>query len=257
MKKLALAIAMSAAAVSAQAANTSIYHGTLDGLATASANAGTPYTAAPPGASSSVTYEITLITDAALNGALLAGSTITLNGSFSTVGAVGIPVFATQTFDFNNAVYDISTSNSTNSSVIDYGTYVGTDELRTNGGAPALGDALAAGAPAAGNILSSGSATCTNGPAGAGGAIPNTSCATFNPNDMSALSSDFSFLFGVFTPYDITTSISFVSTTGGTGYLLSGEGTAGPAAAVPVPAAAWLFGSALVGLAGIGRKRKA
>ena len=28
-------------------------------------------------------------------------------------------------------------------------------------------------------------------------------------------------------------------------------------AAVPVPAAAWLFGSAIVGLAGIGRKRKA
>ena len=26
---------------------------------------------------------------------------------------------------------------------------------------------------------------------------------------------------------------------------------------VPVPAAAWLFGSALVGLAGVGRKRKA
>jgi hypothetical protein len=34
------------------------------------------------------------------------------------------------------------------------------------------------------------------------------------------------------------------------------EGTVSPSA-VPVPAAAWLFGSALVGLAGIGRKRKA
>ena len=33
-------------------------------------------------------------------------------------------------------------------------------------------------------------------------------------------------------------------------------GGAEPITAVPVPAAAWLFGSALVGLAGIGRKRK-
>jgi hypothetical protein len=37
--------------------------------------------------------------------------------------------------------------------------------------------------------------------------------------------------------------------------IITGE-TVLPPSAVPVPAAAWLFGSALVGLAGIGRKRK-
>jgi hypothetical protein len=40
------------------------------------------------------------------------------------------------------------------------------------------------------------------------------------------------------------------------GLFLEGSVSAAPSA-VPVPAAAWLFGSALVGLAGIGRKRKA
>lgn len=37
---------------------------------------------------------------------------------------------------------------------------------------------------------------------------------------------------------------------------LAGDITLTEASAVPVPAAAWLFGSALLGLAGIGRKRK-
>jgi hypothetical protein len=41
------------------------------------------------------------------------------------------------------------------------------------------------------------------------------------------------------------------------GIYLAGDLTFTEAAVVPVPAAAWLFGSALVGLAGIGRKRNA
>ena len=38
--------------------------------------------------------------------------------------------------------------------------------------------------------------------------------------------------------------------------IASGSITGGTVSAVPVPAAAWLFGSALVGLAGVGRRRK-
>jgi len=43
----------------------------------------------------------------------------------------------------------------------------------------------------------------------------------------------------------------------GVAYALHLEGTIGAASAVPVPAAVWLFGSGLVGLAGVARRRKA
>ncbi|WP_209262590.1 VPLPA-CTERM sorting domain-containing protein [Thiorhodococcus minor] len=38
---------------------------------------------------------------------------------------------------------------------------------------------------------------------------------------------------------------------------LAGSGAVGPMSAVPIPAAVWLFGSALLGLAGIGYRRRA
>ncbi|MEE8428981.1 MAG: hypothetical protein V3S33_05720 [Gammaproteobacteria bacterium] len=44
---------------------------------------------------------------------------------------------------------------------------------------------------------------------------------------------------------------------GGTPYALHLEGTIGTASAVPVPSAVWLFGSGLIGLIGIAKKRKA
>jgi hypothetical protein len=46
---------------------------------------------------------------------------------------------------------------------------------------------------------------------------------------------------------------TWTSTTGGT-QIAAGTGSFVPIVAVPVPAAAWLFGSALIGLAGLGRK---
>jgi hypothetical protein len=65
----------------------------------------------------------------------------------------------------------------------------------------------------------------------------------------------FSSTFGISIPisFDLTAG-TFL---GDAGFLGTVSGTFAPVAAVPVPAAAWLFGSALLGLAGIGRKRKA
>jgi hypothetical protein len=64
----------------------------------------------------------------------------------------------------------------------------------------------------------------------------------------------FASTFGLFIPisFDLTAG-TFLATSG----LGNVSGTFGAVAAVPVPAAAWLFGSALLGLAGVGRKRKA
>lgn len=44
---------------------------------------------------------------------------------------------------------------------------------------------------------------------------------------------------------------------GGVGYALHLEGTIAAVSSVPVPAAVWLFGSGLVGLAGVARRKKA
>ncbi len=44
---------------------------------------------------------------------------------------------------------------------------------------------------------------------------------------------------------------------GGVNYTLHLEGTVGPAAVVPVPAALWLFGSGLLGLVGVARRKAA
>ena len=47
-----------------------------------------------------------------------------------------------------------------------------------------------------------------------------------------------------------------VETSGALTQIASGTGSFAAVAPVPIPAAAWLFGSALVGLAGIGRRRR-
>lgn len=53
--------------------------------------------------------------------------------------------------------------------------------------------------------------------------------------------------------FDLTAGTFF----GDGAFLGTVEGTFAPSSPVPVPAAAWLFGSAMLGLAGIGRSRKA
>ena len=57
---------------------------------------------------------------------------------------------------------------------------------------------------------------------------------------------------GTFDIWSGTTSFG-----GNTSHIFYGGGGTLTPSAVPVPAAAWLFGSALVGLAGVGRKRRA
>jgi hypothetical protein len=73
-----------------------------------------------------------------------------------------------------------------------------------------------------------------------GGSTTAVNAANLTPN-----SPEFSFTLRYFNPeslYQNDTTLTFTDVT---------------PAVVPVPAAAWLFGSALVGLAGVGRKRKA
>lgn len=80
--------------------------------------------------------------------------------------------------------------------------------------------------------------TCGNQPVGS---------VVTTPVTIQALGNEFSYT---------TTS---VTGEGGTAVTIVASTTitvGGPVSEVPVPAAAWLFGSALVGLAGIGRKRK-
>jgi len=54
--------------------------------------------------------------------------------------------------------------------------------------------------------------------------------------------------------YSATVPVGDVSGFGGVKYLVNLTGTVG--SAVPVPAAVWLFGSGLIGLAGVARRRK-
>ena len=57
--------------------------------------------------------------------------------------------------------------------------------------------------------------------------------------------------------YSATVPLGDPSGFGGVKYYLHLQGTIAAGSAVPVPAAAWLFGSGLLGLAGIARRRKA
>ncbi len=56
--------------------------------------------------------------------------------------------------------------------------------------------------------------------------------------------------------YDTHVPLGDVSGLGGVPYRLGLVGTVGVQAAVPIPAATWLFGSGLIGLIGIEKKRK-
>jgi hypothetical protein len=235
MKKLALAIAISAtASTTAQAAVTSVFTGTMDTLSAGSAYAGSTYSEVaydvPQPVANSIDYTYTLVTNF---GAFVSAS-VELNGQFSTLDATGIGQFAENTWTFINAVYDLTgAATDTTASVI--GAYEFLDgTVETNGG---VGGSI--GAVTATSTLTGGTAVCVGG-----------SCGSLTPGILSHSDLNYYVEFGTFLPVDVDLTVEFVSPSGGTGYIMS------DAAAVPVPAAAWLFGSAILGLAGVSRRRK-
>lgn len=230
MKKLALAIAITAAAVSAQAQQTSVFTGTLDILETYSGFGGGSWGPSDSPAVSSLDYIVTYTA----NFGTFQSLTIELNGSLSTAGSPTVPPFAQQTWTFTDALYTINSANVTTSSTWS------PDFSTLSGNALVNGGSQSPGAGAAGT-LTSGTAVCGGG-----------SCASFTPsNFLSQLTLDFALdANNTFAEISHSLALDFFSNSGATGYSMS-------ASEVPVPAAAWLFGTALVGLAGVARKRNA
>jgi hypothetical protein len=236
MKRLALAVAISATTA---AANAAVVTSTFDGSFVDRLDGSGFTTGTYDPTLGSVSLDYSLAVDA--NFGAYVGSRITLNGTITTAGAVGVPKFAQQTFTFTDAVYTI-TGTGTSAVVpapnptLSYATAVGTVDTANDVGYD--GDALQT-AGAGNGALTGGTAVCTGG-----------SCTSFDLNSLFALDAAYAVEFGTFIPQGSDVAINFLSTSGSTGYSLNSV------EAVPVPAAAWLFGSALIGLAGIGRKRK-
>ena len=230
MKKLALAIAVSAAATAAQAQQTTVFTGNLNVLESASAFSGGGYAAQ---GTADIDYTATLVT----NFGSFSSLTIELDGNFSTAGAAGVPAFAQNTWTFTDATYLFEAPATTGTSTV-IGAYEYLDgSVDTNGGTAAGGSI---GSQISGGLLQSGTAVCSG----------STSCSSLEPDDVDYMSFNYYVQFGTFIPQSFDLVMEWISPSGGTGYKVSTN-------PVPVPAAAWLFGSALVGLAGIGRKRKA
>jgi hypothetical protein len=232
MRKLALAIAISAAAsTAAQAAQTSVFTGTLNSM-----DAGSSFSAGGAYADAAIAPDLDYTLTYVANSGAFVSLSLALDGSFTTVGDPAQPPFSQQTWTFTNAVYDLGV-NQTNSAGFngDWSQMIG--DVTGGGGMTGF-------VPGASTVSGTGDGTgvaCTGG-----------SCESFDgANLVSRFDLDF-----ILDPNNTFAEIShdfqieFASTSGGTGYALTSV------AAVPVPAAAWLFGSALVGLVGVGRRRK-
>ena len=233
MKKLALAIAISAAATAAQAQIVAqSFSGSLNFLSTASGFSGGGVFSPADVQNSLLSYTVDLVYNAGTQSVV--SMDVTLDGSFGTTGSGTVPPFAQQTWTLTNAVYSIDTADFTTAV-----TNFAPDFSSLTGSFAVNGGALAALPGSSASSLTSGSAVCGGG-----------SCGSFDPNGLlSALNLDFVLNPNAgFAVVDSSFAVAFVSTSGNTGYAMT--------SAIPVPAAAWLFGSALVGLAGIGRKRK-
>lgn len=230
MKKLLLAIAVSSAAGVSQATSyqASEYSGTFNQL-----EFGTVY--ADGGiyqqhGYADLDYQVTVLQ----NVGTFISLSVVLDGVYSTVGDASLPAFVQQTFTFDNAVFQFDKPN-TDGIISIVGDYEFTAaEIATNGGA---GGDYAQKDHLPGGVLQSGNVSCLGG-----------SCDSFDPTNIDYLSLAHLQDFG--TNWEVLShslQIELTSLSGNTVYRLS---------SVPVPAAAWLFGSALLGLASI-RKHKA
>lgn len=225
MKKLALALAITAAASSANAV-VSVVTGTLDTGSSGSAfsNGGA---IAPQTGVVDIDYTASIDVDIINNVAVINSATIVLNGTYEALNPPSAS-WSNNTWAFDNASYDLTAGGSITSSFPP----VIVSEFLFNGGVGATVGTNAG----PGVAPTSGSLTCTSG-----------YCSITSLLNSVTLGFTTDLLNGALVTEDYA-SIAFG--TANTTYVAS-------ASAVPVPAAAWLFGSALVGLAGVGRNRKA
>ena len=232
MKKpaLVLAIAIASTAAQAQIVNDQ-YTGALGRMYFDSAFTAAGWTALDV-QNSYLVYTVDLSYDAGSNAVL--GLDVTLDGLLTNVGTSMMPQSTHQQFTFTNAVYSLDVAKVSQNNVgftPDFSQLVG--DIDINGGVfPAIPGSSA-------STLTSGNVGC----------IGTQICDAFDVEALvSGLSLDFVLDAGNgFAEMAHSVGISFTSQTGSTMFAMT---------AVPVPAAAWLFGSALVGLAGFKRSRK-
>lgn len=191
------------------------YTGNLDQFYNASLFQGNSYGAAPAGAVADIDFVLTI--DSV--GDNLNSATLLLTGTHSTFGTTLGNSQKTE-FTFTNAEFDLS------------GGSLAGGILTLGGGAPNPGDTLSGNSFSA--SLLSGSASCEDGNGG-------DCTASYNPDFLDGLT---------FTGSEL--SMNWVSDSGWTGWMVAGDASI---SAVPVPAAAWLFGSAIIGLAGAKRRK--
>ena len=183
-----------------------------------------------------IDYAVNLTYNAGTNTVL--GLDVTLDGVLNTAGASNIPTFMQQEWTFTNAVYSMDASKVTENDVgfaPDFSQLTGAIEI--NGGVFATQPVTSA------STLQSGNAVCQG-----------NSCGNFSANQlMGSLTFDFILDPGNdFAEISHALGIALSSTTGEFVYELTTIPAMSP---IPVPAAAWLFGSAMVGLAGFKRSR--
>lgn len=88
------------------------------------------------------------------------------------------------------------------------------------------------------------------------GSLIQLSVFDINGDLLESIQADQGFFICVSNPLIASATFSYVSTQSVAGFSLD-DVTFGPVSAVPVPAAAWNFGSGLLGLIGIARRKKA
>jgi hypothetical protein len=86
------------------------------------------------------------------------------------------------------------------------------------------------------------------------GSLIQLSVFDINGNLLESVQGDQGFFIGISNPLIASATFSYISTQSVNGFSLD-DITLGPVSAVPVPPAAWLFGSSLIGLFGIAKRK--
>lgn len=207
-------------------------NGHLDQLIFAHAITSQSHYELPPPAYSDIDYSLELITE---NGTIQHGSSITLNGSLTYLGVSTIPAFAQMQMDFTDAVYTLD-SNLFTAALNNNGSQE-LWQVDFNGGADNIGDDIYGNPTPISDNRSSGNISCTNS---------SNFCDLYTLNQLTALSLIFSRDAITGDIQLLENRLQFLNQTGVISHVLASE--------VPLPAAGWLFGSAVLGL--IARTRR-